>query len=59
MYSIHLQEANDSLWLEMRSSNLEKKIQNLQNLGRSVMSVYDVTTQRYSTDHQEQTRGYW
>jgi hypothetical protein len=37
MYSIHLLEVDKALWLEMRSSELNKQLQNLENLGRSVI----------------------
>ena len=58
MYGIHFQESNDARWLEMRSSELEKQLQNLQNSGRSVISVYDFTTQRSLMAHREHTGGY-
>jgi hypothetical protein len=57
MYSIHIQEANDAQWLEMRSLELEKQLKNLQKSGRSVISVYEFTTQRSSMARWEETRG--
>jgi hypothetical protein len=37
----------------MWSSELKKQLQNLQNSGRSVISMYEFTTQRSSMDRQD------
>ena len=55
MYSIYLLEADKAWWLETMSSKLEHQLQNLQNSCRSVIWVYDCTTQRSSTAHRSKT----
>ena len=44
-------------WLEMTLSELEQQLQDLQNLGKNVIWVYEFTTQRSSTTRHEYTRG--
>jgi len=58
MYSIHLQEVNDTWWLDMRPLEIEKRLQDIQNSGGSVIWAYDFTTHRSLTTRQEQTRGF-